>query len=366
MAKSKKLLSSVILALVFALSFAFGIIGLNAKHVSAEEPTPKAEFVITNGAFIRLPSEDEISGIKFSAYITSTYYDALKAENEGASITLKSTISKEVGESETAPAPFVYEWDITDQISFDEFGKATFYHTLNFAGLSGENLKKANAFEMTADFFIEVDGKADVIKADNYATVDTTRSMRQVAFTAYNTVGSEGYKNEALKAYFTQEDSTSVLQDMDDKDTLISTYAPSGVNIDKAYLLNGTKAVDVTGKTLAGENGALTAEDASEGTTRTLVFFDSDNVAYPVELRLVTKLLANEADLKYLMSTTAPYTNGLTSSIYAFNEITTGDKVSRKGYYLMTADITFNGQPWSGTGNPRYFENGTFDGNGHT
>ncbi len=363
----KNLLTSLLVVVLCAFCLAFGVTKFEPKQTRAEEGSlPKSEFVITNGAFIRLPNEDEISGIKFSAYITSTYYDTLKAENDGLTLTLKSTISKEVGDGENAPNPFVYEWDITDEISFDQDGKATFFHTLNFSGLSGENLKKANAFEMTADFFIEVEGKAEKILADNYDTADTTRSMRQVAFTAYNTVGSEGYKNEALKTYFTQEDSTSVLQDMDDKDTLISSYAPSGVSIDKAYLLNGTKAVDVTGKTLAGENGALTAEDASEGITRTLVFFDSDNVAYPVELRLVTKLLANEEDLKYLMATTAPYTNGLTSSIYAFNEITAGDKVSRKGYYLMTADITFNGQPWSGTGNPRYFENGTFDGNGHT
>jgi len=259
------------------------VCGVFMITATAEETTV-SEFTITNGAYIRLSTQEEIAngnqinGIRFSAQITKPYYQTLKANNSTASsIILKSTVSKIVADGETPPTPFAYEWDLTQMASsdFDENGIATFYHTINFSSLSDDELKQANAFEMQADYYIEVttDGNPTIMKADNASEVNAVRSMRQIAYKAYYTTGTEenpnpAYKDARLKNYFTPSKATDAVYDMDVKTKALSSIAPDGVTATKVYL-NGATMVDVTGLTLAD---IFTTEEASVSTTKELAF----------------------------------------------------------------------------------------------
>ena len=333
-------------------------VGVFMITATAEETT-LPEFTITNGAYIRLSTQEEIAngnqinGIRFASQMNKKYYDALKANNATAKkIILKSTVSKVVADGETAPTPFDYEWDLTQMSSsnFDENGIATFYHTINFSSLSEDELKQANAFEMQADYYIEVVTDSEtpiIIKADNASEVNAVRSMRQIAYKAYYTKGTEenpnpAYKDARLKNYFTPSKATDAVYDMDVKTKALTSIAPVGVIANKIYL-NGATMIDVTGKTLAD---IFTAEEASVSTTKELVFFDSDNVAYPVNVRFVTKII----------NTTKEATDFFNAS-----KNNSTDK-ALTGYYLLTEDLTITQQYKY----DRYFWNGTFDGDGHT
>lgn len=332
-------------------------VGVFMITATAEE-TILPEFTITNGAYIRLSTQEEIAngnqinGIRFASQMNKKYYDALKANNATAKkITLKSTVSKVVADGETAPTPFAYEWDLTQMASsdFDENGIAIFYHTINFSSLSEDELKQANAFEMQADYYIEVttDGaNPTIIKADNASEINAVRSMRQIAYKAYYTTGTEehpnpAYKEARLKNYFTPSKATDAVYDMDVKTKALSSIAPDGVTATKVYL-NGATMVDVTGKTLAD---IFTAEEASVSTTKELVFFDSNNVAYPVNVRFVTKII-----------------NTTTEATTFFADSTSTSSKPLTGYYLMTEDLNISVNLYR----DRYFVNGTFDGDGHT
>ncbi len=385
MTKIKKNLLIVLAVLTVCMfSLAFGTMNIAKTQASAEPKASVAEFVIQNGGSLRIPSEEEIEegnsivGIRFLSYITDAYYEDLKAEYMGATeITMKSTVSKVVGQGQTAPAPFEYEWDLTSLTleDFDSDGIATFCHTINFGKLTGEDIKTASAFEMNADFYIEIEnGGAEPVKvyADNVEEVDTTRSMRQVAYMAYTTPSTEdfinpSYQEPMLTNYFTLKDSVDAVQDLDEPDTAISEFAPKGVTVDKIYSVDDLVITDVTAKKLAGESGVFTEADANVGAIKKIVYFDADNNAYPVNLRIVTKVIETEEDLKLFMSANSAYTADLTANIWAGNGNNPWTDVkSRKGYWFLNTDITVDGSTWETMYNHRYFENGVFDGNGHT
>ena len=371
MKNKKKLLGIVALATLFSTALIAGTTSLNtATPVSAESISTVAEFKIIDGASVRLATAKETqdgtakNGIRFTAYVTDSYYaNLLEKYSTATAITLKSTVSKVV--TQGTPAPFEYSWDLTDFDSFDEQGVATFYHTITFDSLEGAYLTQANAFEMEADFWLEIETDTTVtVQADNADTVDTTRAMRQVAYMAYTTPSTTEkpnptYQNETLKKYFGLATATNTVLDMDNKADLI-TAQMTGKTIDKAYVVDGDVWMDVTGKTVSGVDGVFTQADEYAGATKNLVYFDENNVAYPVATRFVTKAIANEADLKFLMGTQPADTAHLTDGIHWSNV------KSRKGYYLLTSSFEFSGQPWSGTSVNRYFENGVFDGNGNT
>ncbi len=141
---------------------------------------------------------------------------------------------------------------------------------------------------------------------------------------------------------------------------------------DTAHLPNGLTPIKVTDGdgVVYFENGAwdwsiISAPQSAEYITKKLYVETSESI-YVVTTKIYMGVIANEEDLKYLMSANATYTSNLSSSIYSFSSINADAKVSRKGYFIMVSDVTFNGQPWSGTGNSRYFEEGVFDGNGYT
>ena len=332
----------------------------------AETTTVESEFVIQEGASVRFATTQEtqegkaVNGIRFAAYITETYYENL-TENvypTATEIVLQSTVSKLVQAGETAPAPFTCSWDLKEQIEFNDKGVATFYHTLNFSSLTGENLKAANAFDMEADFWIEVKTESNSehikIEADNADTVNTARSMRQVAYTAYTTPkagenANPNFQNGKLKMYFSLGATTDAVYDMDAANTAILETAPESVEADKVYLVNEeTFAIsDVTDKVLAGDTGVFTAVEGRANTTKTLVYFDENNVAYPQRIRFVTKIIDNEAEL-----------------IEAFKwNATKTTTVDLLGYHLLSTDITLS-QPLT-TSAARTIKYGTLDGDGH-
>ncbi len=332
----------------------------------AETTTVESEFVIQEGASVRFATTQEtqegktVSGIRFAAYITETYYENLTQTvyPTATEIVLQSTVSKLVEAGQTAPAPFTCSWDLTEEIEFNAKGVATFYHTLNFSSLTGENLKAANAFDMEADFWIEVktESNSDPVKieADNADTVDTARSMRQVAYIAYTTEEvneklNPTYKDERLKNYFSLGASADAVYDMDAANTTILEIAPEDVAVDRAYVLDeqSLTLTDVTDKTLATDTGVFTATDASVGAKKTIVYFDENNVAYTQKTRFVTKIIDNEAEL-----------------IEAFQwNATKTVTVDPLGYNLLSTDITVSA-PLT-TNASRTIKYGTLDGDGH-
>ena len=357
MSGKKKLLSLIATSALCALSLVFSFGFLSSKA----ETTPVAEFKIENGAAVRLATTEEINqgapvnGVRFSSYITETYYNALQANYPNASnITLQSTVSKVVEDSATAPAPFVYEWDITksSDIKFDDEGIATFYHTINFKSLSDDELKMANAFEFQGDFWLEVTPnsatEATVIQADNAGEVDVTRAMRQVAYLAYVTPSTAekpnpNYQDKRLLNYFSHGESDEAVYDMDVKTTALSAIAPENVTAEKAYVMDGDGIADVTGKTLAD---VFSEEEASVSTTKQLLFFDADNTAHTVQTRFVTKIINTETEATNFFNTTANATS----------------ETALTGYYLQTEDLNVTANYKYN----RYFKDGTFDGDGHT
>lgn len=342
-----------ILGLLSILSLSFGALALGSLPVNAED-TAASEFKMYNGAAVRLATVAEtqqgnpINGVRFSSYITQAYYENLLATYPNAEITLQSTVSKVVDEASSAPSPFTYEWDLTEAVSFDDKGIATFYHTINFKNLTAEQLQMANSFELEADFWIEVgeNGETAIIQADNAGEVDVTRSMRQVAYMAYTTPSTETnpnptYHSKKLLNYFSMGENSEAAYDLDVNAKTVESVA--GKTVEKAYAVSGSTITDVTGKTLAD---VFTTEDASVGETKKLLFFDESNTATAVETKFVTKIIdtVTEAEAFFLTTSSATTDTALT------------------GYYLLGKDLSFSANLYK----DRYFINGTFDGNGHT
>ena len=361
--KKRNTLISLVAAGALSLT-AIAFCSLQPVSVFAE--AVESEFIIQEGASVRFATNEEtesgktVRGIRFAAYITETYYENLTQTTypTATEIVLQSTVSKVVEEGETAPSPFTCSWDLKKAIAFDDEGVATFYHTLNFNSLTGENLKAANAFDMEADFWIEVktESVAEPIKveADNAAEVDTVRSMRQVAYAAYTTEGTDekpnpAFQDERLKTYFTLGDSKEAVYDMDVANKTILATAPESVEADKIYLVDkdGSALTDVTKKTLAGDTGVFTAEEGRASTTKTLVYFDKNNVAYPTKTRFVTKIVDNETELISALRLN-------TKSTVTVNPL---------GYHLLSTDITIS-QPLT-ISSARTFYHGYIDGDGH-
>ncbi len=364
--RKKNTLISLIAAGALSLT-AIAVCSLQPVSGYAETTTVESEFIIQEGASVRFATNAEtqegkaVSGIRFAAYITETYYQTLTQTTypTATEIVLQSTVSKVVEESEAAPTPFTYSWNLKNPITFNDQGVATFYHTLNFNSLTGENLKAANAFDLEADFWIEVktESAAEPIKieADNAGEVDTVRSMRQVAYTAYTTPGTEekpnnAYQDNRLKNYFTLGESKEALYDSALASTSILELAPESVEANKAYLVDesGESAIaDVTKKTLSGDTGVFTALEGRNSTIKTIVYFDENNVAYPTKTRFVTKIVDNETELINALKLKA----------------TTTATVKPLGYHLLSTDITIS-EPLT-TSKARLLYNGWIDGDGH-
>ena len=364
--RNKNKLLSVLAAGALSLT-AVALCSMQPVSAYAETTTLESKFTIQEGASVRFATDKEtqenkaVSGIRFAAYITETYYENLTQTvyPTATEIVLQSTVSKVVEEGETAPSPFTCSWDLKEPIVFNEKGIAKFYHTLNFSSLTGENLKAANAFDMEADFWIEVKTaeatEAIKIEADNAGEVSTVRSMRQVAYTAYTTVGTEEKPNEAyqdnrLKTYFTLGESKETLYDSDLTNVSILELAPEGVEANKAYLASDDAALDdISERVLSAETdaGLFTAVEGRKGLTKSVVYFDENNVAYPTATRFVTKIIDNETELINALKLKA----------------TTTATVKYVGYNLLSTDITIS-EPLT-TSKARVLYNGRIDGDGH-
>lgn len=363
--RNKNKLLSVLAAGALSLT-AVALCSMQPVSAYAETTTVESKFTIQEGASVRFATDKEtqenkaVSGIRFAAYITESYYQTLTQTTypTATEITLQSTVSKVVEEGESAPAPFTYSWDLKNPITFNEKGVATFYHTLNFNSLTGENLKVANAFDLEADFWIEVKTGSEAtpikIEADNAEEVSTVRSMRQVAYTAYTTpkAGEEAnpnFQNEKLKTYFSLGATSNAVYDMDVANTAILETAPQSVEADKVYLVDQESFAlsNVSDKTLASDTGVFTAEEGRANTTKTLVYFDENNVAYPTKTRFVTKIIDNEEELRKALQW----------------DVTTTTTVSPWGYHLLAGDVTV-AAPLT-TSAARTIKYGTLDGDGH-
>ena len=184
--------------------------------------------------------------------------------------------------------------------------------------------------EFTVNFSLESD-----VDSEDWVSDSQTRSMRHVAYMAYNTPGTEaepnaGYQNPTLLNYFSKGDAQKMYAQAT-VDTAFMTDTAC-----KAYI----GAEDVTAKT-----ASALFEGETLGSTKTAVVFDQNNVAYDTTVQYVTQTLSTPSDVTALL------------------DVSTA--TDRDGYYVMTDNITVDAWTNDG-GNLKLIAGSVFDGNGYT
>ena len=288
------------------LGLSMAVCALSLMGAMSSVSSPKAVSAMSDGltmspgAAVRLNAEDEdvaVNGLRFEAQMTKVYYDAL----QGTEVVLSST-AKANGKEHTV------EWVLksaTEEVMTPSFknGVAKFYHTITFDSLFGaekaEQLKQANAFEFEANF--KLDSNVD---AQDWTSTTQTRSMRQVAYKAYNTPGTEeepnaGYHNDVLLNYFSEGEGDIVFSDG------ITDATVSSVTAMNVYADINDSFVKVTDMKLTD----LFGEGAVVGDTKEVIVFDEDNVAHVTTIKSATKILKTADDVRALC-TAGQTTNG--------------------------------------------------------
>ena len=115
------------------------------------------------------------------------------------------------------------------------------------------------------------------------------------------------------------------------------------------------------------ENGAwdwtkLVAPNTYEIGKKVLYVQTAQNV-WSVQTEIYMGVITNEEDFKYFASAATKYTQNLLVDSTQYS----GGK-ARTGYWILANDITVNDSNWTDDFmyNFRYYQNATFDGNGHT
>ena len=146
------------------------------------------------------------------------------------------------------------------------------------------------------------------------------------------------------------------------------TILVSAIN-KKAYLPDGLTPVKITDAdgVVYYENGAwdwtkLVAPNTYEIGKKVLYVQTAQNV-WSVQTEIYMGVITNEEDFKYFASTATKYTKNLLVDSTQYS----GGK-ARTGYWILANDITVNDSNWADDFmyNFRYYQNATFDGNGHT
>ena len=189
---------------------------------------------------------------------------------------------------------------------------------------------------------------------EGYTFVGWTGTELSASTTTVTIVtGSTGNREYVANWHFEEIEDASqkqIVYDMDEASKPILETAPEGVNVSKVCLVSAedTSAMeDVTQKTRAGDAGVFTEAEARTNTTKTLVYFDENNVAYPIKTRFVTKIIDDEAELRKALEWDA----------------TTTTTISLWGYHLLSTDVTVTA-PLT-TSAARTIKYGTLDGDGH-
>ena len=297
------------------------------KSVSAETDG----LTMIQGAAVRLAGNDEgtpVNGLRFEAQMTQDYYQDL----QGSEVVL---YSKATANGVTTTVDWVLK-SATDEVmvpSFNSKGIAKFYHTLNFNSLFGEDkaeqLKQANAFSFDSYFQLVVD------EVPVWTSQTETRSMRQVAYKAYNTPDTEeepnvAYLDSRLHNYFTDEGATNK-----------KVYSVGGGNEDKVSDAVGEKAyadydgmfIDVSDKTM---------EDLYNAKATYVVFFDENNVVSKTPIKWPDKLISTAEELSALLTegkTKAGSYYVLANNIY----ISQLENFADYGTVAYATKVTFNG-----------------------
>ena len=330
------------------LGLSIAVCALSFTGAMLADSSPKEVSASTNGltmvpgAAVRLKLTDEeegaVNGLRFEAQMTKAYYESL----QGSEVVLSSTAT---ANGRTQTVEWVLQSEDTDKVetpAFNKDGIARFYHTITFDSLFDEEdlLRQANAFEIEGSFQLESD-----VDAEDQMLGSVTRSMRQVAYKAYNTPSTEeepnaGYNNETLLNYFTPSSEQKVYYSNGVEDTTtvgnMSGMKVYANNADGKFLDISNEAVN----TLYGENATL-------GVKAETVTFDENNVAYNTTLQSATILYTAE-DVRALL-----HDDGKTAT----------PNKSVEGYYALANDIVVD--TW-GDSKSRYLTfAGVFDGNGY-
>ena len=146
---------------------------------------------------------------------------------------------------------------------------------------------------------------------------------------------------------------------MDDELDIEEIFGGS-VTLTEAY--QDGEALEISSGKVVGLKASNTEKTVTEITLYTA------DAGYLVNVEGYTKIINNEEDLKLFLSANSQYTANLTDNIWAGNgnEPSWAGAKTRKGYWFLNADLTIDGTQWSTMYNDRYFEEGVFDGNGHT
>ena len=324
----KNLIKGCAILAVAAIPVAFA--SINAVEVSADTATPTvSEFYMEEGAAVRTTSNEV--GIRFSATITKSYWEALQTEY-GAEATYKFYSVVTDG---TNPNTKEY----TPTLDFTESDTYTFYSTIVYTTEELETaglLDEACELELSAQTYVDVT-KVGETEATTIAAYGQTgkRSMKAVA----NAAVLAGNEDEDLAKYFEVGKRSEAIEcySFSDNSGIINMKAmPAWTNDMEVYF--GAEKVNVT-----YANGTLSLTDFAlpEGQTQGYMSVFNGNTVYSAKVSEALKITQAQVDDGTL-----------------FTNIQTNDP----NMVIYLADnISLAGKPWT----PTDVFAGTFDGGNH-
>ena len=274
-----------VLGLASILALALGVVTMNVDVQDLTQANATAKFTMVDGASVRIPSDAEKlqnkgSGIRFTAKMNQTYVTEKFAN--ATNVTLWSKVENTSNSEQVFTKSWVLKGNNAITLSYNESDEAVFNHAIMFDSLinsTAENaeelMARASALDLKGTMWLDVDGEP--VQVDNVQEVDTIRSARIVAYTAYQANNSL----ESLSEYVNNIDSTLLIKENSDDQAFFETGAEEALTL--TYGTNARYDLDLyDGLEKIGVNKDLTASDFENGlgSTISLLGFDAQNNVY--------------------------------------------------------------------------------------
>ena len=379
---------------VLVLSFAFGIAGMAKTVVKAEAPAESDKtytgYYMDKGASVR--AEIDYPGIRFTSVITKTAYEAMLADNAGATITFHTVIAPVAdvtdGDVNNLTPETVARNTVIDSTLFNDAEEKPFAEIDGVGEAFRINAVLANFAQSEFGETLMARGFALITAGETVTRVwatpnDNVRSMREVAYKALvegKEVDGEGETNaSAISKYLINNEEVA------------ETYAEVGHGA--TYGVAGTMVMKFDKDVVAvykNAEGVMNAEDNAALTPDEDGYIDistgfenvtTDDAAFLTEGTVkVIKSNMSVQIVKYLKVTSAIRT---ASDLSAFDVTTNYNTIPTvlKGYFVLANNIDYDatasvnrhsglkqdseGISWVGGDGSQYGFGGTFDGRGN-
>lgn len=328
MAKVKRF-SLILLALCAVVCFAAFASTYVKVAVAEDEVTPKASFVMVDGASVRSGTP---TGIRWTATVNQAYYNSLDVGEDdevsfGAVVTAKKLIDDdELLNKDTAKAQVIY--CTATEADFDENGEFTFYASIVYDNMdewSEAQKKAAYATELVARAFIKVDDAYYYAEGNSDA-----RSMRAVALAAVLNGGDASTLEQYYGDSYTTVETVGYYGINDEVSVFDFPEGASGDNVAVYFNAHPVTAEVVDGK--INVSGVENEGDFELKETYNLSVF-VDDAAYVQPFVAATKVIRKAEDL----------------SFFELKDVTKVQGTSIKsntvfdGYYVVANDIDATG-----------------------